>query len=228
MIVRLRAEARRLEPRSSCRPQHSTSLSAASAACSARAVAARRCPEGRQPPHRRAAKRLASWAKSGSGKTTLGRVLLRLVEATEGSVEFDGRDITRLPEAAMRPLRRRMQPIFQDPLACLNPRQTILPHRHRADALPWRRSRPGGRRGEGARDLRPVQPARRVPRALSARTVGRPAPARRHRARRSSCARFSACRRDRLGPRRLDPGAGAKPLGGPVARSRPRHGFHQP
>ena len=64
--------------------------------------------------------------KSGSGKTTLGRVLLRLVEPTEGSVEFDGRDITRLPEAAMRPLRRRMQPIFQDPLACLNPRQTIL------------------------------------------------------------------------------------------------------
>ena len=64
--------------------------------------------------------------ESGSGKTTLGRVLLRLVEATEGSVEFDGRDITRLPEAAMRPLRRRMQPIFQDPLACLNPRQTIL------------------------------------------------------------------------------------------------------
>jgi ABC-type glutathione transport system ATPase component len=64
--------------------------------------------------------------ESGSGKTTLGRVLLRLVEPTEGSVEFDGREITRLPEAAMRPLRRRMQPIFQDPLACLNPRQTIL------------------------------------------------------------------------------------------------------
>ncbi len=63
--------------------------------------------------------------ESGSGKTTLGRVLLRLVDATEGRIEFDGEDITRLPESAMRPLRRRMQPIFQDPLASLNPRQTI-------------------------------------------------------------------------------------------------------
>ncbi|MFJ6323879.1 MULTISPECIES: ATP-binding cassette domain-containing protein [unclassified Rhizobium] len=63
--------------------------------------------------------------ESGSGKTTLGRALLRLVDVTAGSIHFDGRDITRLPDAAMRPLRRRMQMIFQDPMASLNPRHTI-------------------------------------------------------------------------------------------------------
>ena len=63
--------------------------------------------------------------ESGSGKTTLGRALLRLIEVASGTIEFDGLDITRLPEAAMRPIRRRMQLIFQDPMASLNPRHTI-------------------------------------------------------------------------------------------------------
>jgi ABC-type microcin C transport system duplicated ATPase subunit YejF len=63
--------------------------------------------------------------ESGSGKTTLGRALLRLVDVASGTIQFDGLDITRLPEAAMRPIRRRMQLIFQDPMASLNPRHTI-------------------------------------------------------------------------------------------------------
>ncbi|MBV8661764.1 MAG: ABC transporter ATP-binding protein [Hyphomicrobiales bacterium] len=63
--------------------------------------------------------------ESGSGKTTLGRALLRLADVTAGRIVFDGRDITRLSEAGMRPLRRRMQLIFQDPMASLNPRHTI-------------------------------------------------------------------------------------------------------
>ena len=63
--------------------------------------------------------------ESGSGKTTLGRALLRLIDVASGTIQFDGLDITRLPEAAMRPIRRRMQLIFQDPMASLNPRHTI-------------------------------------------------------------------------------------------------------
>jgi peptide/nickel transport system ATP-binding protein len=63
--------------------------------------------------------------ESGSGKTTLGRALLGLVKPAAGSVVFDGNDITALDERARRPLRRRMQMIFQDPMSSLNPRHTI-------------------------------------------------------------------------------------------------------
>jgi oligopeptide/dipeptide ABC transporter ATP-binding protein len=63
--------------------------------------------------------------ESGSGKTTLGRTLLGLVHATEGSVLFDGQEITGMSERELRALRRRMQIVFQDPHASLNPAMTI-------------------------------------------------------------------------------------------------------
>ncbi|MFE0013244.1 ATP-binding cassette domain-containing protein [Mesorhizobium sp. NPDC059054] len=62
---------------------------------------------------------------SGSGKTTLGRTMVRLAEPSGGQMLFDGHDIAHLSDAAMRPLRPRIQMIFQDPLSSLNPRLTV-------------------------------------------------------------------------------------------------------
>jgi peptide/nickel transport system ATP-binding protein len=60
--------------------------------------------------------------ESGSGKTTLGRLLVRLLQPTSGGIQFDGIEIGRLREAELRPLRARIQMIFQDPQSSLNPR----------------------------------------------------------------------------------------------------------
>jgi peptide/nickel transport system ATP-binding protein len=63
--------------------------------------------------------------ESGCGKSTAGRSMLRLIEPTAGSIEFDGQDITKLKKKDLVPLRREMQMIFQDPFSSLNPRHTI-------------------------------------------------------------------------------------------------------
>jgi peptide/nickel transport system ATP-binding protein/oligopeptide transport system ATP-binding protein len=63
--------------------------------------------------------------ESGCGKTTIGRMLLRLIETTEGQVIFEGNDITKLNEHELKPYRREMQIIFQDPFSSLDPRTSI-------------------------------------------------------------------------------------------------------
>jgi peptide/nickel transport system ATP-binding protein len=63
--------------------------------------------------------------ESGSGKSTVGRLVLRLYEPTSGKVYFDGTDLNSLPAEQMRRMRSRMQIVFQDPLASLNPRMTL-------------------------------------------------------------------------------------------------------
>jgi oligopeptide/dipeptide ABC transporter ATP-binding protein len=68
---------------------------------------------------------LALVGESGSGKTTVGRSLLRLIEPTRGRVAFLGQDITAMPVSRFRPLRSRLQMVFQEPFASLNPRMRV-------------------------------------------------------------------------------------------------------
>src|SRR5262245_52766503 len=63
--------------------------------------------------------------ESGCGKTTTGRMLVRLIDPTDGKIMFEGRDITKLSRGSLRPLRQDLQIIFQDPYASLNPRHTV-------------------------------------------------------------------------------------------------------
>ncbi|TMK75237.1 MAG: ATP-binding cassette domain-containing protein, partial [Actinobacteria bacterium] len=85
--------------------------------------------------------------ESGCGKSTVGRTILRLYKPTEGRIIFDGQDITRLGQGELRPLRRRMQMVFQDPFASLNPRHSV----GRIVGEPLRTHGLAGRRGAAAR-----------------------------------------------------------------------------
>ena len=148
--------------------------------------------------------------ESGCGKTTAGRCILQLIQPTSGSVKFEGQEIVGLPRSQMRPLRRRMQIVFQDPYSSLNPRLTV------GSILREALTTHGLARGRAAdeRVAELLDACRPLPDscgALSARVLRRPAAADRHR----PCAggRSAADRRRRAGlcAGRVDPGAGREP-----------------
>ena len=166
--------------------------------------------------------------ESGSGKSTLGRLLLRLLDG-------DGRDPLRGPtifwrwtSAAMRPLRRELQIVFQDPYGSLSPRLTVgeivteglLVHE---PSLTAQRSRRARRRG--ARRGRP-RPGHAQP--LSARILRRPAPADRHRARDHPEAEDGHSGRADLGARPHGAEADRRAAASPAGRARPVLYLHQP
>ena len=119
---------------------------------------------------------LALVGESGSGKTTAARTLIRLYTPSAGRIIFDGSDVTSVSGRALRGLRRRVQMVFQDPYASLNPRMTV------GDIIaePLRAYRVGGRQDRRVRVARAARARRAaggVGGSLSARVLGRPAPA---------------------------------------------------
>ena len=141
--------------------------------------------------------------ESGSGKSTLGRALVRLLEPTAGTIRFANRDISHLDEVALRPLRRDLQVIFQDPLSSLNPRLTVATIVGRPLLFQGSADNARTAREMAAAALATVGLPKAFATALPARAFRRPAPARGDRSRDCLETPVRARRRDRVGPRRL-------------------------
>ena len=164
--------------------------------------------------------------ETGCGKSTLARVIMRLYEATEGTIEFEGQDITHVQGNELRELRREMQMIFQDPYASLNPRKTVgIDHRHPGPAARHRATQAGQERGPAAHGARRAQPGALQP--LPARVLGWSAAADRGRPLARPATEAHRLRRARLGAGRVDPGAGAEPPRGSPGGVRPHVPVHR-
>ena len=147
--------------------------------------------------------------ESGSGKTTIGRALVRLIRPSAGALVYDGVDIAAFEEEQVRPLRAKLQMIFQDPQSSLNPRLTIGTTLVRPLEAFGRGGDAAARRKRAGELLDIVGLPDRVPRPLPARDFRRPAPARRHRPARS----------------RSSPSSSSPTRSSPASTCRPRRRF---
>ena len=164
--------------------------------------------------------------ESGCGKSTVARLVTRLLEPSAGRITYDGKDITHWKARALRPLRREMQLVFQDPYSSLNPRRTV----GAIVAEPLRLQGIGTRSERRTRVREMLEVRRPEPRALQplpARVLGRPATADRDRASARHHAQARRRGRARLGARRLDPGADPQPARRAAGRVRAHVPVHR-
>ncbi len=171
-------------------------------------------------------KTLGLVGESGSGKTTVGLTLMRLHEATSGEVLFEGKNLLSLSDREMMAYRRRIQIIFQNPYASLNPRFTvgnILTEPMKIHGIGKDQKE---RVGSRLPDARQGGAARIVLLQVSARVLRRPAPEDRHRALPHHEARRAHLRRVGLRARRVGAGAGAQPPAGSPGRVQPLLHLH--
>ncbi len=162
---------------------------------------------------------LAIVGESGCGKSTIAKALVRLLKPTSGVIDLDGTDLAQLSEKQLRPIRHRVQMVFQDPYGSLDPHLTA--QEIVAEPIAGARGEVAqGPARQGGRAHRPGRAAAHGARPQAPRVLRRPAPAHRHRPGARVRSRAARLRRGDERPRRVRAGAGARAARRPPGRDR--------